>query len=89
LNTIQRILILLVAIPAALYLGDYAVVRVRGNPTENIQIKQYYAIPQKGNKMQYAPADPDTQECVQSLFPHSGDRPCWYVKRHTRKQIDM
>jgi hypothetical protein len=89
LNIIQRILVLLVAIPAASYIADYAVVRLRGNPTSDVTVKQYYAIPQKGNRVQYAPADSATEECVQSLFPHGGDRPCWYVNRHTRRQIDM
>jgi hypothetical protein len=54
-----------------------------------VTIKQYYAIPQKGNKVQYAPADSAIEECVDALFPHSGDRPCWYVNQHTRRQIDM
>ncbi len=89
MNWIQRILVLLVAVPAVLYLIDYAVVRLRGAPTADVTIKQYYAIPQKGNKVQYAPADSAVEECVQSLFPHAGDRPCWYVNRHTRRQIDM
>ncbi len=89
MNWIQRILVLLVAVPAVFYLIDYAVVRLRGIPTADVTIKQYYAIPQKGNKVQYAPADSAVEECVQSLFPHSGDRPCWYVNRHTRRQIDM
>jgi hypothetical protein len=89
MNWIQRILILLVAIPGAAYLVDYAVVSLRGNPTANVTIKQFYAIPQKGNKVQYAPADSAVEECVDALFPHSGDRPCWYVNQHTRRQIDM
>ena len=89
MNLIQRILICLVAIPTALYLGDWAIAGVRGNPTATVTIKQYYAIPQKGNKLQYMPADPDSEECIESLFPHRGDRPCWYVTRHTRRQIDM
>jgi hypothetical protein len=89
MNWIQRILVLLVTIPAVFYVLDFAVVRVRGNPTANVTIKRYYAIPQKGNKVQYAPADPAVEECVQSLFPHGGDRPCWYVNKHTHRQIDM
>jgi hypothetical protein len=89
MNWIQRALVLLVAVPAFAYLADLAVVSVRGNPTANITIKQYYAIPQKGNKMQYAPADSAIEECVDALFPHNGDRPCWYVRGHTRRQLDM
>jgi hypothetical protein len=89
MNWIQRILILLVATPAAVYLGDLAVVKLRGTPTSKVTIKQYLAIPQKGNKLQYVPADPDVEECVEALFPHGGDRPCWYVNGHTHRQIDM
>jgi hypothetical protein len=89
MNWIQRILILLVAVPAVLYLGDFAIVKARGNPTESVTIKQYLAIPQKGNKLQYAPADPAVEECVESLFPHDGDRPCWYVNHHKTRQMDM
>ena len=89
MNLIQRILILLVAIPAVVYVGDFAVVKLRGTPTSRVTIKQYYAIPLKGNKLQFVPADPVTEECVQSLFPQACDRPCWYVNSHTRRQIDM
>jgi hypothetical protein len=88
-NLIQRILILLVAVPGVIYVADFAVCRVRGTPTSRVTIKQYYAIPLKGNKLQFVPADPDTEECVQSLFPQAGDRPCWYVNGHTRRRIDM
>jgi hypothetical protein len=89
MNWIQRILVLLVTVPAVIYLGDWAVVKVRGTPTSQVTIKQYLAIPQKGNKLQYVPADPAIEECVEALFPHGGDRPCWYVHGHTRRQIDM
>jgi len=89
MNWLQRILILLVAVPAVCYLGDSAAVSVRGNPTSKVTIKQYLAIPQKGNRLQYVPAESVTEECIESLFPHGGDRPCWYVTTHTRRQIDM
>ena len=89
MNWIQRILILLVAVPAATYLGDWAVAAARGNPTSQVTIKQYMAIPQKGNKLQYVPADPAIEQCVQALFPHDGEQPCWYLNRHTRRQINM
>jgi hypothetical protein len=89
MNWIQRVLVLLVVVPAAVYLGDFAVASARGNPTAQVTIHQYLAIPQKGNKLSYVPADPVTEECIDALFPHNGDKPCWYVKGHTRRQIDM
>ncbi len=89
MNWLQRILILLVAVPGVSYLGDFAVVKLRGTPTANVTIRQYLAIPQKGNKLQYVPGDTVTEECVEALFPHGGDSPCWYANRHKRRQIDM
>jgi len=26
---------------------------------------------------------------VRSLFPHFGNPPCWYLRKHTEKQIDI
>jgi hypothetical protein len=26
---------------------------------------------------------------VNSLFPHAGDVPCWYLKRHTQQETDI
>jgi hypothetical protein len=89
LSTLQRILVLVVLIPAAFYLVDSAVFHIRHEPVGKVVVKQYYAVPQKGNKVQFLPADPDSEECANALFPHNGDLPCWYVSRHKQKRIDM
>ena len=31
----------------------------------------------------------ENQVCTNSIFPHLGYDPCWYVRRHTRKMIDI
>ena len=54
-----------------------------------IQVRQYYEIPQKNNRVQFMPADPATVTCVHSLFPHFGYSPCWYASRHTLRKIEM
>ena len=82
---------MLVAVPVALYLGDFAVVSLRGTPTSTVLIKQYYAVPQKGNKIQYLPADPGKRRvCFKSLFPHAR-RPALLVRKaaHPPPEIDM
>ena len=89
MTIVQRILIALVVVPILFYLGDYAVFHFRGSPTETVEIRQFYAIPIKGNKVNYLPADSTSESCTSSLFPQSGSRPCWYVKRHKLRQIDM
>jgi hypothetical protein len=27
--------------------------------------------------------------CVHSLFPHSGDPPCWFLIRHAEQRTDI
>ncbi len=76
-----------------LYVGDDLSVRFRipGNRQAlgTVTVDRYYAIPEKNNKIQFLPADPETVTCVHSLLPHFGYSPCWYAGRTTRKQIDM
>jgi len=78
---------------AALYVGDYLSVRYRipksRDPLGSVDIKVYYAVGLKGNKVEYMPGDPETQTCVHSLFPHLGYQPCWYVSRHRQKWIEI
>jgi hypothetical protein len=83
--------VLLIAI--ASYIADYTWLKsrmIRGlNPYDTVTIQRVYVIPQKGNKAEYVPADPDQQICVRSLFPHSANQPCWYLRRHTVQQLKM
>ena len=89
MTLLQRVLILLVLIPGVFYVGDYAVFRFRGSPVTTVQIRQFYAIPIKGNKVNYMPAETTTEQCTASVLPHVDSRPCWYVNRHKLRQIDM
>jgi len=75
------------------YAGDYLLVRFKipknREPFSSVIIQPYYAIHQKNGKTEFDYAQPQTEVCVQSLFPHFGYAPCWYVKRHTDKRIDI
>ena len=76
----------------ALYVGDYIFLRLRiqrGNAFASVTVRRYYAVPQKSGKIEFLQAEPQDQTCVRSLFPHNGDAPCWYVRRHTEQRIDM
>jgi len=42
----------------------------------------------KNGKTEYTFDPPVPQECVNSLFPHFGDPPCWYLSRHKRQQVN-
>ena len=83
---------------AALYLYDYLSVRHRmsaqkqGDPFDTIEYPHVLAIPQKGNRIEYAldaQSPMESQMCVHSLFPHFGYSPCWYVQHEAQTPTPM
>jgi hypothetical protein len=54
----------------------------------SVTVQRSYVIPMKDGKTQYAFDPPAPQECVNALFPHYGDPPCWYLNRHKRQQVN-
>jgi hypothetical protein len=71
----------------ALYGGDYFAASHATLGT--VKVAPYYAIPQKDGKTEFVFATPESQACVQSILPHLGYNPCWYVNRHKQKRINM
>jgi hypothetical protein len=50
------------------------------------------AIPGKNNKVEYEIDSLRPEEdvpCSRTLFPHSGQAPCWYLARHLNDPIQM
>lgn len=75
------------------YVGDYLSVRYKipnnRDPFSTVTIQPYYAIHEKNGRTEYDFAQPQSQVCIHSLFPHFGYSPCWYLNRHTQKRIDI
>jgi hypothetical protein len=78
---------------AFVYLVDYAILRFRiwtnHAPFNTVTVHPYYAVPQKDQKTEFILGDATDEQCVNSLFPHMGDSPCWYLTRHTDQRINM
>jgi hypothetical protein len=89
----SRLLLLLAFLCVGIYACDYLSVRYRiaknREPFGVVKIQRYYAVRQKDGKTEFLFLEPETQQCVHSLFPHLGCNPCWYVKRRKVKRIDM
>ena len=89
----KRVLIIAVLAFALIYAGDYISLRYRiPNSREqfgSVMVEQSYAVPQKDKKVEYIFDPPAPQTCVNSLFPHFGDPPCWYLERHKRQQVNV
>ena len=72
-----------------LYGGDYSIFRLRHSPTGTVTVRRYLAIQEKANRVEYVFNGEQNQTCVQSLFPHMGSTPCWYLSRHTEQRVDI
>jgi hypothetical protein len=76
---------------ALIYAVDAAVLRFRAATNRNafstVTVHPYFAVDRKDKKTEYMYEDPTDETCVNSLFPHLGDSPCWYVRRHTDEAI--
>jgi hypothetical protein len=88
-NTLAATIVLL----AIAFLADYAVLRFRvatnRSPTATVTVRPVYAVPHKNRSTEFLLGDPREQTCVNSLFPHMGDAPCWYLQNHKEQQINM
>ena len=88
-----RLVFFAVLLIALIYAGDYASLRYRiphNRPQfGTVTVTEMYAIHEKNGKTEYQFPPPQDQVCVQSLFPHFGYTPCWYLRRHTEHRIDI
>jgi len=89
----KRILKVAVLSLLLLYLGDYLLVGYRIAKSRDafgfVKIQPYYAVRQKNGKDELYFLPPETQVCVQSLFPHFGHSPCWYVNRKKAERFAL
>jgi hypothetical protein len=75
------------------YAADYGVFRYRlvakRQPFGSVTVDHYYSVHHKDGKDELIFDPPVQQTCVHSLFPHSGDPPCWFLIRHAEQRTDM
>jgi len=89
---------LILLLTGCIYAADYLVLRIRAMhatptmPFETMPRTRVLAIPKKNGKYEYQidQLEPsETLTCVHSLFPHYGDKPCWYVKPRLNQPIPI
>ena len=80
-----RILQGFLAMLLVLYVGDWAILRLRtgGQETSSVQVEQFLKTPLKGQKEEFDYMGTIAQPCVPSLFPHWSETPCWWLRKHT------
>jgi len=72
-----------------LFCGDWGVVLYKvanhGNALGTITVHRMVTTSLKNGKYDVYALDPVDQTCVNSIFPHQGYTPCWYLQRHTEQ----
>jgi hypothetical protein len=90
---VLKTVIALLGAAGSFYIGDYAVLRCRivrnRAPYGSVTVNVYYAVPQKNGKMEYDFQSSQPEVCVNSVLPHVGYAPCWYLRRHSDQQIQL
>lgn len=74
---------------ALVWAGDYVLLKFSRAQVSTVTVRRYYAIDKKANKVEYIFDSARDQSCVNSLFPHLGQVPCWYLRRHTEERIEI
>ncbi len=81
------------AIVAGLYTADDISLRYgipKSRPVYGqVQVQPLYAVTLKNKKTSYVRAEPETRTCVESVAPHFGFPPCWYLRRNARRKVEM
>ena len=69
------------------YGGDWLLfhARSRSSTISQVEVQQYLATPLKGNKVEYDYLCIQPENCARSLFPHSGQSACWWLRRHNKR----
>ena len=86
---LQRLVVLLIAGFVAVYVGDWAVYHLRGEPKAQITVNRYLSIPLKGNKQEYDYLGSVEVTCASALFPQGTLSPCWQVRRNANQGLKL
>lgn len=80
-------LLFLAGLAIVVYLCEDLLLRYRMNHAGRASVfdnvTMYEAGAVKGGKEEFYFDQPQIVECVRAIFPHFGDAPCWYARRHT------
>ena len=55
----------------------------------SVQVRKFYAVKRKNGATEFLFDDPASVSCVNSLVPHMGLSPCWYLERHPQQREDI
>jgi hypothetical protein len=74
---------------AVVYLGDWAVYKLRGSPQSKVTVNRYVPIPLKGRKTEFDYLGTLDVPCAVALFSQAGESACWELRRNPNQGISM
>jgi hypothetical protein len=87
------VILILCGILTLAFAADFLVFRIRvathRNAYGTVTVSHYFAVSQKNGRTQFMFDPPREQSCVNALFPHDGNAPCWYLRRHPEQRTDI
>ena len=90
---LKRSIAALILVLAIVYAADWAWVECKASWLTGafgaVEVQRYYAVKQKDGKTEFLFDNPAKETCVNSIFPHRGHDPCWYLRRHSRQQVNL
>lgn len=86
---VGRIMLVLIAAFVVVYLGDWAVYKLRGSPQDSVTVNRTLSVPLKGNKTEVDYLGTSNVPCSVSLFSQGGESPCWQLRRNRNQNTTM
>jgi sterol desaturase/sphingolipid hydroxylase (fatty acid hydroxylase superfamily) len=73
---------------AIVYLGDWAVYRLRGSPQSKVTVNQFVSIPQKARKTEFDYLGTLDQPCAVAIFDQGNEMACWRLRKNPNLGVD-
>jgi hypothetical protein len=88
-----RALAVMLILAAVLWTADWLLLRRKVAQTQDafgeVKVHRRFAIHLKNKQIEERSEKPKMEECVNSMFPHYSESPCWYLQKHADQLIDL
>lgn len=88
-----RALAVAMVLGAVVWTADWLLLRRKIAQTQDafgeVKVHRRYAIHLKNKQIEQRSEKPKMEECVNSIFPHYDETPCWYLARHPDQVVDL
>lgn len=83
----RRVVIALIMVQVAVYLADWGLWALRGQPQASVQVEVMLVVPLKGQKQEFDAQGKQAMHCSQSLYGQGGLSSCWWLRRNAQKVV--